>query len=425
MTTNSGHPKADDSPFGCPEARRLVVVGASLAGLRAVEAARRSGYQGRITLIGDEMHLPYDRPPLSKSFLAGGDPTALATEQRLLHDLRVDLRLGKRAIGLRPGEGVVVGGEVVPYDRLLIATGSAPRDVGEWAAHPAVHSLRTLDDAHHVRTVLDRVGRGGRVVVVGGGFIGSEVACVALDAGASVTVLEGASVPLVRAVGGVVGAALAGLHGRHGVELRCGVRVIGVRSDDRATQVLLADGDFVPADLVVVGVGAVPATQWLVGSGVDLDPIDSAVVCDEYLRTSLPGVYAAGDVANWPNPVFGARMRLENWTNAAEQGARAVLNALRPASRQAYGTVPYFWSDWYGHRIQFVGTADADSVAFVSGGPDEDRFVALFERAGHLVGAATLNEPGKIMKLRRMVATEDGWDAAVSLCARSSREPVT
>ncbi|WP_214102674.1 NAD(P)/FAD-dependent oxidoreductase [Acrocarpospora catenulata] len=400
----------------------FVVVGASLAGLRAVESARRAGYRGRITLIGAEEHLPYDRPPLSKAFLTGPDtPVYLATEAALRDDLGVDLRLGQRVTALHPDEGVVAaGGGLVPYQRLLIATGARARTLHPLPVLPGVVTLRSLDDARAIRAAL---GRARRVVVVGGGFIGAEIASSARTLGASVTIVEAAPTPLVRAVGEVVGAALCVMHERYGTELRCGVQVSELIGRDHVEGVLLANGQIVPADLVVVGVGALPATGWLAGSGVELDQRDGAVVCDEYLQTSVDGVYAAGDLVRWPNAVFGSSMRLENWTSAAEQGTRAAVNALVPARRAPYASVPYFWSDWYGQRIQFVGTAQADSVVFVSGDPAADRFVALLRRGDRLVGAATLNEPSKIMKYRRFIAQDDGW-AAASAFSRDGGQPV-
>jgi NADPH-dependent 2,4-dienoyl-CoA reductase/sulfur reductase-like enzyme len=173
---------------------------------------------------------------------------------------------------------------------------------------------------------------------------------------------------------------------------------------DRVEGVRLTTGETLPADVVVVGVGAAPATGWLDGSGIELHPGDRGIVCDEYLRTSVPDVFAAGDVAHWPNADLDATMRLENWTNAADQGTRAGTNAVSPESMTAYRTVPYFWSDWYGQRIQFVGIAATEDVEFISGAPDEDRFVAAVWQGDRLVGAATLNEPRRIMKLRRLIA---------------------
>jgi NADPH-dependent 2,4-dienoyl-CoA reductase/sulfur reductase-like enzyme len=406
-----------------PGGRGLVVVGASLAGLRAVQAARRYGYDGPIVLLGAEEHLPYDRPPLSKEFLtADGEPVYHLTERELKEDLAVDLRLGRSATGLDTADRTVISGDAgVPYRHLIIATGARPRLLPQAPGLPGVRALRTLDDAREIRQAIRP---GARVVVVGGGFIGAEIASSARARGAAVTIVEVAPVPLVRAVGEVVGQALSGLHGRNGTRLVCGVQVEEVLGPQRAEGVRLSTGQVVRADLVVVGIGVAPATEWLAGSGIALSPADGAVLCDEYLRTSAPDVYAAGDVAHWPNRLLDCAMRLENWTNAADQGTQAAINALFPERARAHETVPYFWSDWYGNRIQFVGTARAQSVRFASGGRDDERFVAFYRAGERLVGAATLNEPRKVMKLRRLIASRGSWQDALELLTELSRTRV-
>jgi NADPH-dependent 2,4-dienoyl-CoA reductase/sulfur reductase-like enzyme len=279
--------------------------------------------------------------------------------------------------------------------------------------------LRTLDDAREIRRNMTA---GSRVLVIGGGFIGAEIASSAAKLGASVTIVEAALVPLVRAVGETVGKALAGLHERNGTRLACGTQVEQVLGTERVTGAVLSTGEVMDADLLVVGIGAAPATGWLTGSGVALSPADGGVLCDEYLRTSVDGVYAAGDVAHWPNGVLGATMRLENWTNASDQGTQAAINALYPDKARPYETVPYFWSDWYGNRIQFVGTARAAQVCFVSGGPDDGKFLALYQDGSRIVGAATLNEPRLIMKYRRLIADRGSWQEALDLLT-SVRSP--
>ncbi|MFC7582363.1 NAD(P)/FAD-dependent oxidoreductase [Nonomuraea antimicrobica] len=393
----------------------FVVVGAALAGLRAVEAARAAGYAGPITLIGAETHLPYDRPPLSKAFLTTPDADPVHyRDADALRALEVDLRLGSPAVRLDPvRRTVLAGGRETPYDRLLIATGAEPRRLAHLPRTAGVLTLRTVDDARALRTAIRP---GLRLVIVGAGFIGSEIASSARALGAEAVIVDAAEIPLVRAVGEVVGQALAGLHGRHGTRLVRGTGVAALLGGDRVTGVRLGTGETLAADLVLVGVGAAPATGWLAGSGIALHPSDG-VLCDEHLATSLPGVYAAGDVARWPNRLLGETMRLENWTNAADQAAVAAVNALFPERARPYETVPYFWSDWYGRRIQFVGSPAADDVAFVSGGPDEDRFVALYRRGDRLIGAATLDEPRKIMKYRRFIAGRGAWDRAADALA--------
>jgi NADPH-dependent 2,4-dienoyl-CoA reductase/sulfur reductase-like enzyme len=394
---------------------RLVVVGASLTGLRAAEAARRAGFKGRVTLVGAEEHLPYDRPPLSKGFLDAGGPDRVQpfrTEAGLRDELGVELMLGAPAQGLDiEAREVAVGGRTVAYDALVIATGASPRSFPGTDGLARVHSLRTAEDAVAIREALDA---GARTVVVGAGFIGSEVASAARRRGLPVTVVEAEPLPLTRSVGAEVGMVCADLHRAAGTDLRLGTGVSCVESvDGVATGVRLDTGEVLPADLVVLGVGVAPATGWLEGSGVPLHARDRGVVCDATLATGVPGVYAAGDVAHVPNPLFeGQLMRLEHWTNAAEQGAAAARHALDPAAARPLSTVPYFWSDWYSHRIQFVGTPVSDEVQVVV--PAEDGFIALYRREGRVVGALTVDRPRDVMKLRRRVAGRGAWAEAVA-----------
>jgi NADPH-dependent 2,4-dienoyl-CoA reductase/sulfur reductase-like enzyme len=386
----------------------LVVVGASLAGLRAVEAARTTGYDGSVILGGAEEHLPYDRPPLSKAFLDADSATTATTYrgEQELQDLGVELRLGTPASALDPiARQVSVGGDTLPYQSLVIATGAQARGLpGEWLA--GVHTLRTLDDARHIRHALDA---GARTVIVGAGFIGAEVAAAARKRALPVTVVEAAELPLIRAVGQQMAGACLALHARHGTELRCGVEVSAVEGDGRVQWVVLSDGTVLPADLVVVGVGATPATGWLEGSGLTLD---DGVVCDQRLRAH-DGVYAAGDVARWHNPLFGTSMRLEHWTSAAEQGATAARNALTPDAATPYRTVPYFWSDWGPDKLQMVGISDADEITVI-GSVDDERWLALYRRGDQLIGALTLNLPGKIMKYRALIDRGACWSDALT-----------
>ncbi|RZS61374.1 NAD/ferredoxin-dependent reductase-like protein [Xylanimonas ulmi] len=395
-----------------------MIVGAGLAGMRAAQAARKAGFAGRLTLIGAEPHAPYDRPTLSKAFLADAGPldTPLLTgADRIADDLDAEVLLGAGASGLDTQERVVsVDGRETPYDALLIATGAQARTLPGTAGLAGVHTLRTVDDARAVRAHLDA---GARTVVVGAGFIGAEVASAARRRGLDVTILESLPTPLTRSVGATAGAALAALHSRHGAALRCGVMVAGLEGEGRVRGVRLMDGSLVRADLVVVGIGATPDITWLAESGLRLD---GGVVCDATLATGAPGVYAAGDVARWAHPQFGVSMRLEHWTNASEQGAHAMRNALDPRAATPFAHVPFFWSDWYEDRIQFVGVPDGEP-SVVAGGWDEPAFVALYRTGDRLVGALALNRRGDIMKYRALIARGASWADGLALAASRVR----
>jgi NADPH-dependent 2,4-dienoyl-CoA reductase/sulfur reductase-like enzyme len=383
---------------------RIVVVGASLAGLRAVEGLRANGYSGALTLVGAEMHLPYDRPPLSKQLLAGDwDPARIALrDDDAWSDLDVRLRLGVRAAGLDVAARSVAldDGTGEPFDGLVVATGAAPRPF------PGATTLRTLDDALALRAAFDR---GARVCVIGAGFIGAEVAATARTRGLDVSLLEMLPVPLARGLGDEMGRACAALHLDAGVDLRCGVVIDRVEPGEG---VVLADGTRVPADVVVAGIGVVPVTDWLDGSGL---VVDNGVVCDETLAC-VGGdgvVYAAGDVARWPNPLYdGESMRVEHWTNAAEQGDVAARNLL--GTGEPYAPVPFFWSDQYDVKIQFVGRcAPDDEVRVVDGSLEDRKFTAIYGRAGRLVGCLGFSMPRRVMQYRRLIAERASWEDAL------------
>ncbi|HSV41398.1 MAG TPA: FAD-dependent oxidoreductase [Nocardioidaceae bacterium] len=385
---------------------KLVVVGASLAGLRAVESARKQGFEGSITLIGAEPHLPYDRPPLSKAFLErkeGQDSQEFVefrSDETFRDELNVELVLGAPATSLDTvTRTVYVGERAIPYDALVIATGAHARMIPGFEGLSGVHVLRTIDDAVSIRSAIEA---GARTVVIGAGFIGSEIASSAKKMGSDVTVVEALPVPLVRAIGEQMGATVAQLHELNGTHLICGVTVTSVEGDGHVERVHLSDGTVLDADLVIVGAGAVPNVAWLEGSGLVLE---NGIVCDEYLFTGIDGVYAAGDIAHWPNPQFeGSRMRMENWTAAAEQGAVAAHNAVGLSEPKPYKTVPYFWSDWYGSRIQFVGITDADDIDVVENSIETDgRVIALYRKGDAFVGALTVNRQTEIMKLRGLI----------------------
>jgi NADPH-dependent 2,4-dienoyl-CoA reductase/sulfur reductase-like enzyme len=383
--------------------RTVVVVGASLAGLRATEALRRDGFDGRVVLVGAEPHLPYDRPPLSKQLLAGEwEPQELALRRAPYDELDVELRLGVRATALDAAARVLTleGGETLAFDGALLATGAAPRTLPNTPDLDGIFMLRTVDDALNLRARLDD---GPRVVVIGAGFIGSEVAATCRMRGLSVTVLEALPAPLVRGLGPVLGMVCGELHRDHGVDLRLGVGVAAIEGDGRVERVRLDDGATVEADVVVVGVGVAPVTEWLEGSGLLLD---NGVVCDETLLAA-PGIVAAGDVARWPNAMFdGELMRLEHWTNAAEQGVAAARRLLVAEGEEpvAYAPVPFVWSDQYDRKIQTVGHFRGDDeMEVVHGTLEERRFVSVFGRNGRLVGALGFSMPAKVMQYRKMI----------------------
>jgi NADPH-dependent 2,4-dienoyl-CoA reductase/sulfur reductase-like enzyme len=402
----------------------LVIVGASLAGLRAAEGARKAGYAGPVTLIGAEQHLPYNRPPLSKEYLCADSPPdpVFRPLSALREHLAIDLRLGCHAVGLDARQRVLHcdDGEL-PFSALVIATGAQPRALPGAPEPPTagargVLTLRTLDDARYVRTAL---AAGARTVVVGAGFIGAEVASAARKRGLPVTMVEAAPAPLARSVGPQLGMLLADLHRQAGTDLRLRVGVRQIGGNGLADGVTLDSGEHIPADLVVVGIGAAPCTGWLAGSGVELDPHDGGVLCDASLAASAPGIYAAGDVCSWTSGLFGRRLRLEHWTSAAEQGAVAGRNAAS-GSALPYDTVPYFWSDWYGSRIQFVGEPGGAEPTLIGGGWQDGRLLALYRRGDELAGALTVNRPALIMKLRRLIAERAGWREAVDFAVAKS-----
>jgi NADPH-dependent 2,4-dienoyl-CoA reductase/sulfur reductase-like enzyme len=377
--------------------RDAVVVGGSAAGLAAAETLRREGYAGRLTLIGEELDAPYDRPPLSKQILASqweSERLVLRTEAELAA-LDLDLRLGVAATGLDlAGRTVALAdGTRVPYDGLIIATGVRPRRLPGQGAHV----MRTVDDA---LTLRKRLGPGRRLVVVGAGFLGAESAAVARGLGCDVVLLEPAPVPLAHAVGAQVGGVFAEVHREHGVELRTGVTVSAVSGSG----VRLADGTLVEADEVLVAVGSVPNTEWLEGSGLT---VADGLVCDEY-SAAAPDVYAAGDVARWHNPRFGETMRVEHRTNAAEQGMAAARNLLHPGEGKPFDPIPYFWSDQYDLKIQAYGYLRGhDSVEIVDGVLADRRFVAAYRRAGRLVGVLAVGMPPKAIRAWRVALTKE------------------
>ena len=387
----------------------VVVVGAGLAGVRTCEALRRRGYDGDIVLLGEEKHSPYSRPPLSKEVLRGDKHPSTATLRSSgeLAALDVALRLGVRATALRPPNRQLDldDGTTITYDDLVIATGAQPRTLpGVWLR--GVHTLRTLDDCAALRDELDE---GTRVVIVGAGFIGLEVAASARARGAHVTVVDILAAPLARVLDVKVGEAIGRLHAEHGVDIRCGVGVAQVSGEAQVEEVTLTDGTQLPADVVVVGIGVAPSTSWLDGSGL---PIDDGVVCDATLQAA-PGVWAVGDVCRWQSARLGRTVRLEHWTNASEQPdhvARGICGD--PAD---FDPVPYFWSDQYDAKLQCLGFAGAgDEIAVVRGSFDDPKWVALVRSGDLLGGVVGLRSAGQVMKLNPLLAAGTSWSDALA-----------
>ncbi len=441
------------APLRTDESATVVVAGAGLAGLRAAETLRGDGFRGRLVLVGAEAHRPYDRPPLSKQYLAGtwGRERLCLRRDEAFDELGLDLRLGVPAVACDvAGRSVTLAdGEVLGWDGLVVATGAVPRTFAGAAGIPGVHVLRTIGDADRLAASLgrpepapgDRAPGGGaragggapvggraprRVVVVGAGFIGSEVAATATGLGAAVTVVEPLAAPLARALGERIGRVCSELHSAHGVDVRTGTgagallladgtRVaLGSLAEAAAAAgdggpagpapvagVELDDGSVVGADAVVVGVGVVPATGWLAGSGLSLH---DGVEADATLHAA-DGVVVAGDVARWPRHGTATTVRLEHWTNASEQGVAAARSLLAGrAAAAAFDPVPYVWSDQYDVKIQVIGFPAADDdVEVVDGDLGERRFVAVYARGGAVTGAVGFGRPRQLMTVRPLV----------------------
>jgi 3-phenylpropionate/trans-cinnamate dioxygenase ferredoxin reductase subunit len=383
----------------------VVVVGGSLAGLRAAEALRRGGHDGPLTVVGEEAVAPYDRPPLSKQVLTGKattDSVALRREE----GLDIEWRLGCRAtaLDLERRRLALDDGEDLAWSALVIATGARVRYLPGTGDLQGIHVLRTLDDAIALRADLQG---NPRVAVIGGGFIGSEVASSCRTLGLDVTVVDTVEVPLARALGDEMGRVAALLHHDNGTVLLTQVAVQEVVGTGRVEGLRLTGGRVVPADVVVVGIGVTPVVDWLEGSGVDLG---NGVHCDKWCRVTaggvpVPGVVAAGDVAHWEHPGWAAPARVEHWTNAVEQGEAAAHTLLHGQAAKPYAPTPYFWSDQYGKKIQFVGqTLPGDEVMVVDGSIEARRFVALYGRHGRMVGALGMSRPARVMHYQREIA---------------------
>jgi NADPH-dependent 2,4-dienoyl-CoA reductase/sulfur reductase-like enzyme len=386
----------------------VVLVGASLTAVRAIDTARKLGYDGRITLVGAEPHLPYDRPPLSKGVLVGTKSLAdnYLRSQEWYDQNGIELLLSTRATALNLDRQVVyTDSGSLSYDRLLIATGCRARSIPGQQLDGAF-VLRTTDDADHIRLALEA---GPRVVVIGGGFIGGEVASSARALGLDVTIVEALPQPMSR-FGATFAESYLATHLDHGVSVIAGAGVDGFEGVERVEGVRLVDGSTIPADLVVVGVGTHPNVEWLASSGLD---VSNGVVCDEYLRATR-NVFAAGDVASWKNPYLGESNRIEHWTNAVEQGvaAGALLAGAPPVP---HTSVPYFWSDQHERRFQYAGRdpIGLEPITITLRAPGATLY--LYRSGAELAAVAGTDCAAIFMKLRRGLVNGISWDDAMAL----------
>lgn len=372
------------------DAQRFVIVGASLAGAAAAEALRESGFSGRLTLVGEESHRPYERPPLSKGYLLGKEPAEKAYVHSegfyAEHDIELRVKTRATAVDREAKEVVLDDGGRVGYDTLLLTTGSSVvRLKVPGAELDGLHYLRSLDDSRKLKAALEA---GGQVAIVGGGWIGLEVAAAARHHGASVVLIEPQPTPLHAVLGPELGEFYAQVHRDHGVDVRLGVGVAEFKGAGVVTAILLADGTDVPADTVVVGVGIRPNVELAVEAGL---LVDDGVVVDEYLRTTDPDIFAAGDVANAHNPQYGRHLRVQHWANAKDQGAAAARNML--GLDEPFTKVPYFFSDQYDVGMEYSGLhrpGDYDDIAY-RGDPASREFCVFWLKEGGVVAGMNVN----------------------------------
>ena len=375
----------------------IVIVGGGLAAARTAEQLRRSEYAGPVTIVSDEVHLPYDRPPLSKEVLRKEVDDVALKPREFYDENNITLRLGAAATGLDTAAQTLTlsDGTSLGYDELVIATGLVPRRIPAFPDLDGIRVLRSFDESMALR---EHALKAQRAVVVGAGFIGCEVAASLRSLGVDVVLVEPQPTPLASVLGEQIGELVTRLHRDEGVDVRTGIGVAEVRGAGHVETVVLTDGSELPSDLVVVGIGSRPATEWLQGSGVE---VDNGVICDEAGRTSAPNVWALGDVASWRDAT-GHQARVEHWSNVADQ-ARVVVPAMLGQEVPSVTVVPYFWSDQYDVKIQCLGEPEAtDTVHLVE--DDGRKFLAYYERDGVVVGVVGGGMPGKVMKARGKIA---------------------
>ncbi|MFF7932643.1 FAD-dependent oxidoreductase [Streptomyces sp. NPDC007940] len=380
--------------------RRVVVVGAGMAGVQTAVALREQGFSGTVTVIGAEPHQPYDRPPLSKAVLLGkAEGSAFDVD---FEALGIELLLGREALGLRPeAHELDTGAGPVPYDVLVLATGAEPIRLPGTEGVPGVHLLRTLDDAERLRPVLARQHD---IVVVGAGWIGAEFATAAREAGCAVTVVEAADRPLAGALPAEVAAPMTSWYADAGADLRTHARVVRVEPGE----VVLDDGSRVAAGAVVVGIGARPATAWLAGSGIELGA-HREVVADNRLRTSAPDVYAVGDCASFPSGRYGGRLLIHHWDNAL-QGPRTVAADILGETPTVYDPVPYFWSEQFGRFVQYAGHHASADTTLWRGEPSGPAWTVCWLRENRLVALLAVGRPRDLAQGRRLIEAGTAMD---------------
>lgn len=392
----------------------VVVVGAGLGAVRLAENLRADGYVEAITLIGAEPYAPYDRPPLSKSVLLGKDDRVELKPAEFYTDSSITLRLNQRVTAIDPQHKTVTveflgdrsdsAPDVVAYDTLVLATGLAPRGFPGVQARSGVHVVRTYDDAVALRSEIDTAAT---AVVIGAGFIGCEVAASLTARGVRVSLIEPAPTPLAVALGEQVGSLVSRMHTDNGVDVRVGTGVTEIVADDAGAVVAVrcSDGAELPADIVVVGIGSVPVTDYIEGSGIELAPRDTGggISCDSHGKTSSPDVYAIGDVANW-RAEQGAAQRVEHWNHTVDQAAVVAHEIAGVRGAPIGASVPYFWSDQFGLKIQVLGRPRATDTVHVSS-DDGTKFLAYYSRDGVLTGVVGGGRAGAVMKTRPKLQT--------------------